>query len=442
MRGSLTCLVVEILLTLALGSNMELKAAASIQLRGAASAEEQVAADAACWILAVSNQGPEQDTLWTGAGFASRRPAQRKQFLVESGGGNAASAATGKAAVDAALQWIADHQLPDGGWCFDHRIGPIVNGRLRTSDRPGTKIEARRAATAMAVLPFLRAGHTNKEGEYKDTVQGGLDYLRTNIKPDGGLNEPGGSLYSHGLASIALCEAYGLTHDPGLMKSAQASLDFIAYAQDPVGGGWRYQPRQPGDASVLGWQVMALQSGERAQLKVNPLTLRGASKFLDAVQFEGGAFYGYTGPGKGLSTTASGLLCRMYLGWEKDHEALQRGVEWISSRGPSLGPSADMYFNYYATQVCRQFGGEVWEKWNSKMRDFLIDRQAQDGPARGSWYFRGGHGADAGGRLYNTSLAALVLVAQDRHPQAGVFDPGAIVAGISRSDHFASRDMD
>jgi hypothetical protein len=77
MRGSLTCLVVQTLFTLALGSDIELKAAASIQLRGAASAEEPVAADAACWSLAVSNQGPERDTLWTGAGFASRRPAVR-----------------------------------------------------------------------------------------------------------------------------------------------------------------------------------------------------------------------------------------------------------------------------------------------------------------------------------------------------------------------------
>jgi len=452
------------------GSDAELKAAASLDLRGATLGDEQVAVGDAWWHLAESKHGREQDMLRTRAGFwyqqaqpnlpaglakvkvehrlgmlskakvevetplpsapstldpfASRRLGQREGFL-ERGGGNAAS----EAAVAAALQWIADHQLPDGGWSFDHRIGPVVNGRPRTSDRPGTKTEARRAATAMAILPLLGAGNTNKEGQYKAAVQGGVEYLTKNMKADGALNEPEGSLYSHGLASIALCEAYGMTNDPALMKPAQASLNFIAYAQDPRGGGWRYQPRQPGDASVLGWQVMALSSGEMAQLKVNPLTLRGASKFLDTVQADRGAFYGYTSPGKGPATTAIGLLCRMYLGWKQDDEAFKRGVQWISNQGPSIGNSANMYYNYYGTQVCRQFGDEVWDKWNSKMRDFLISSQAKDGPARGSWFFSGGHGAEAGGRLYNTSLATMVLEAYYRHPQVDVSDPSTIVPG-------------
>jgi hypothetical protein len=348
---------------------------------------------------------------YTGTGFDGRGSAEARARMAKQAGGSDAS----EAAVAAGLRWIADHQLPDGGWCFDHRIGPIVNGRPRTSDHSGTKVAARRGATAMALLPFLGAGQTHKEGKYKQTVQGGLGYLIGNMKPDGALNEPEGSLYSHGLAAIVLCEAYGMTHDRALMAPAQASLNFISYAQDPIGGGWRYQPRQPGDTSVVGWQLMALKSGHMSYLNVNPLTIRGAIKFLDTVQADSGSFYGYTSPGKGPSTTAIGLLCRMYLGWKHEHEALKRGVEWISNQGPSMGGGANMYYNYYATQVCRQFGDEVWDKWNSKMRDFLVTSQAKDGPAKGSWFFAGGHGAEAGGRLYNTSLATMVLEVYYRH---------------------------
>ena len=67
-------------------------------------------------------------------------------------------------------------------------------------------------------------------------------------------------LYSHGIATIALCEAYNLTGDKALRAPAQAAINFIVHAQDPVGGGWRYQPRQSGDLSVTGWQALALQA--------------------------------------------------------------------------------------------------------------------------------------------------------------------------------------
>lgn len=348
---------------------------------------------------------------YKGSGYEGRGSSEGRARLARSEGGNDAS----EAAVAAALRWIAEHQLQDGGWSFDHRIGPILNGRPRTSDHPGTSSQARRAATAMAILPFLGAGQTHKAGEYKPTVQGGLTFLINNMKPDGSLHEAQGNMYSHGLAAIALCEAYGMTHDKGLMVPAQASLNFISYAQDPIGGGWRYSPRQPGDTSVVGWQLMALKSGHMSYLQVNPLTIRGAIKFLDTVQANSGSFYGYTDPGQGPATTAIGLLCRMYLGWKHENEALQRGVEWLSNQGPSMGNGANMYYNYYGTQVCRQYGDEVWEKWNAKMRDFLVENQAKQMPAAGSWYFAGGHGAEAGGRLYNTSLATMVLEVYYRH---------------------------
>jgi hypothetical protein len=345
---------------------------------------------------------------YTGTGFDGRGSAQARAAAIRAYGGNDAS----EAAVAAALKWIADHQLPDGGWCFDHRIGPIVNGRPRTSDHPGDLVETRNGATAMAVLPFLGAGQTHTDGKYQSVVKGGLGYLVSHMKRDGAMNEGGGTMYSHGLAAITLCEAYAMTHDKALMVPAQAALNFIVYAQDPIGGGWRYQPRTPGDTSVVGWQLMALKSGHMAYLQVPPNTIRGAIKFFDTVQVDSGSGYGYTTPGRGSTTTAVGLLCRMYLGWKHDEPALERGVNYLSQTGPSPN---NMYFNYYATQVMRQFGGEPWEKWNAVMRDRLVNAQDKQGPAAGSWFFNGGHGADKGGRLYNTSLATMILEVYYRH---------------------------
>ena len=223
-------------------------------------------------------------------------------------------------------------------------------------------------------------------------------------------------MYSHGLCAIALCEAYAMTHDKGLIGPAQGSINFIVNAQDPVGGGWRYGPRTAGDTSVVGWQLMALKSGHMGYLQVPPNVVKGAVKFLDTVSADSGAFYGYTGPGKGSATTAVGLLSRMYLGWDKDHPALERGVQWMSEKGPSVGEGrANMYFNYYATQVMRHYEGDEWKKWNEVMREFLVNSQETKGHATGSWAFSGDHGADRGGRLYCTSMATMVLEVYYRH---------------------------
>ena len=266
----------------------------------------------------------------------------------------------------------------------------------------------------MALLPFFGRGYTHREGPYQLQVEAGLNYLATvTVQGKGKAYPQGGTLYTQGLVGIVLSEAYAMTQDPRLAGPAQLALNFIMESQDPVGGGWRYSPRQPGDTSVVGWQLMALKSGYMANLQVSPLTVKNAEVFLDSVQSEDGAMYGYTDPGNGPGTSAVGLLCRMYLGWKKDHPSLQRGVEILGNRGPT----ANLYYNYYATQVMHHFEGDAWVQWNAKMRDRLIDSQATAGHEAGSWYegFDTGHGPEVAGRLYITSLATMILEVYYRH---------------------------
>jgi hypothetical protein len=346
----------------------------------------------------------------TGKGFDGRGEAARKA-MVASGGGSAGS----EAAVGHALKWIMEHQMADGGWNFNHGIN---NKHVGPVNNPGTE-KSTAGATAMALLPFLGAGQTHKEGKYKDTVQRGLYYLGKQMKvtANGGdlTGLEGGSLYCHGLAAITMCEAYALTQDKSLAVPAQQTINFIVYAQDKTGGGWRYSPGQPGDTSVVGWQLMALKSGHLAYLDVPPKTIAGAINFLNLVQSDSGSKYGYTGPGGGPATTAVGLLCRMYLGWKQDNGALQNGVDFLSRTGPQ---KANMYFNYYATQVLHHWGGDPWKKWNDVMRDQLVNSQVQGGTytaEKGSWWTVGQSHGERGGRLYETSLSCMTLEVYYRH---------------------------
>jgi hypothetical protein len=309
-----------------------------------------------------------------------------------------------EAAVARALKWLAEHQLPDGSWSFDHRLSPKCGGKC---GNPGSLKDQRFASTGLALMSFLGAGQTHKDGEYKKNVYNGIGWLLRNMNPKTGqMYRPGEQMYAHGIATIALCEACGMTNDKSLLNPAKAAIGFILAAQDPVGGGWRYEPKQPGDTSVVGWQLMALKSAKFAYIKIPPQTIAGVNNFLNSVQSDSGAAYGYDRPGAGPATTAIGLLCRMHLGWKKDNGSLARGVENVARMGFSQN---NVYYNYYASQLVRQWEGPEWDKWNKTMQTQLIGKQSANGHETGSWYFAGGLGGDQGGRHYTTCMNCMTL---------------------------------
>ena len=79
------------------------------------------------------------------------------------------------------LRWLANHQFPDGGWSFNHGLATSCHGACRD---PGKLAEARNAATALALLPFLGSNNTHKESKsgYKSTVYKGLYFLINHMR--------------------------------------------------------------------------------------------------------------------------------------------------------------------------------------------------------------------------------------------------------------------
>lgn len=339
--------------------------------------------------------------------FDGRKPENRAELVRLFGGSDAS-----ERAVAMALKWLADHQMPDGGWHFNH----LLRSRGPSSD-PGSLTKARNAATALALLPFLAAGQTHRTGQYKDTVRLGLAFLgRRGVAQKEGLSfhEEQGTMYSHALVTTVLCEALALTKDANLARPARAAVAYIVYAQDPEGGGWRYDPRQPGDTSVTGWQLLALRTAAATPGQGVPKrTEELAARFLDSVQFDGGARYRYQLGGEGGDTMAAvGLTSRLYLGRDEGDQALLPGTPLIDS----IGPDWDyVYYTYYGTQVMRHVGGSPWNRWNDRVRDPLIKTQRQRGDDAGSWFFAKDKHANEGGRLLHTALATLILESYYRH---------------------------
>lgn len=350
--------------------------------------------------------------------LSSRSGATKSQLLKRYGGTKASEAAVAKA-----LRWLSLHQLPNGAWTFNHVVVCRgIGGCDGTCDR--SRAAAVNGATAMGVLPFLGAGQTHLEGVHRDNVRAALGFLIANGKPKrlGGLlcldySESGGNMYSHGLVAIALCEAYAMTQDPMLLAPAQQALNYITYAQDPRTGGWRYAPRQAGDTSVTGWQVMAMKSGSMGHLIVPPPSVMGVNKFLDLVSTNNGSSYRYTIESAGGHSPCQpiGLLCRMYMGWDKTHPAVTAGVKQMAERGVVKN---DIYYNYYAAQVLRHYGGPQWDQFNNELRDWLVSEQVDTGHAEGSWHWPNSaahRGPLEGGRLCSTSFATMILEVYYRH---------------------------
>lgn len=345
------------------------------------------------------------------------RSLENRRGIALAGGGSEAS----EAAVEAGLRWLAIHQAENGSWSFlfDADHCPQCAGQCRN---PGV-MESTTASTGLSLLCFLGAGYTHREGPYQGQVANALYYLinKMHITAEGGdlrdvstvtnavdnliFIRKSGDMYSHAIATLALCEAYAMTRDTNLEGPAQEAIKFIVNAQSE-GGGWRYEPKQPGDLSVTGWQLMALKSGVLGRLDIPRDVWYRAAEFLDSVQDEKGATYGYQQPSTTRpAMTSVGLYGRLMLGWPRNHPALRKGAAMLAREKPR---ESNMYFNYYTSQVLHHVGGTGWNRWNLRMRNYLVSTQAENGHERGSWYFDEAW-SDRGGRLYTTTLAILTL---------------------------------
>ena len=317
-------------------------------------------------------------------------------------------------AVSGGLSWLARHQNADGSWSFD---GHTQHCKDATCTCEGNN-KSNAAATAFAMLPFLAAGQTHKsKGPYQNTIANGIQFMGRTAKPDGNLQAGVASMYAQGVATIVLCEAYGMSKDPQLRLPAQKAIEYICSAQHPELGGWHYYlpggTPTAGDLSVVGWQLMALKSAKMSGLEVPPVVLDKAQKFLKSVSKgeKGGLGCYMVESGPSPSMTSVALLSKQFLGAKRTDPAMDEGMKYLMHNLPGQGVRNSYYF-YYATQAMHNLPGPEWDEWNRASRKYLIETQEKEGCAAGSWnpeLPKQDTWADAGGRLLITSINTLNL---------------------------------
>jgi hypothetical protein len=349
----------------------------------------------------------------------------------------------------AALRWLARHQNADGSWSAhgfaEGCRGPACSGA--GSEKYDTGV------TALALLAFLGAGHSHlSRDEFPDpvdprriirfgaVVRGAVQWLIARQDAEGAIGERGDRhMYEHAIATLALCEAYGLTATQLLHDPAQRAIDFLVAAQNP-GRGWRYQARSgDNDTSVTGWAVMALKSAELSDFAFPRAAYDGALTWLGEATDAGRSHeVGYTGRGTGKvfdpgsnerfdhhpSMTAVAVMSRIFIQKSRREPALG-GVALLVNDLPEWKPNrVDFYYWYYASLALFQYDGPqgaLWKRWNEPMKEALVrnQRTAKDGCAGGSWNPEEDRWGHEGGRVYATAINALTLEVYYRY--ANVF---------------------
>ena len=340
------------------------------------------------------------------AAYADRADGRRAAAAAARGGSEET-----ERAVRAALAWLAAAQSGDGRWAAA-RHGAGVERSVQGQHRQGAGARSDHGVTGLALLAFLGAGQTHRDGPHAEHVRRGIDFLVARQRADGSLAgdaEFFAALYCHGMATIALAECAALTGDPRLGPPLERAVRHTLAMQNLTTGGWRYAAGDRGDTSQLGWQLMVLSSARNAGLGgVEPAEAR-ARHFLATVSSGSAGGLAAYRPGErpSLTMTAEAAFCRQLLGAAPDEPAVREALDLIA-RSPPDRSHPNAYTWYYATLASFHAGGPQWDDWNARLQAALLPLQRHDGTFDGSWDpdpVWGGHG----GRVYATALSAMTL---------------------------------
>lgn len=170
----------------------------------------------------------------------------------------------------------------------------------------GARADARVGTTAIACLALLADGNTERRGRYHEASTRAVKYLMSCALPDGerrGYISANGDtvsrMHGHGLATLALAQAYG-TYGVGRRHSSTSkdlgrlvrrAVDIIVRSQSRAGG-WFYEPFDElnDEGSITVCMVQALRAARECGFHVPKRTIDQALLYVRNSQNEDGSF--------------------------------------------------------------------------------------------------------------------------------------------------------
>ena len=258
----------------------------------------------------------------------------------------------------------------------------------------------------LAVVSMLAHGDDPNVGPYAETIHRSIRYILVHSDPrTGQIGDQQNSMYSHGFATLALAEAYGMVDEPLIGPVLQRAVDFIIACQkrNPFGA-WRYTAEdQSADTTVSGAEMVALFAARNAGINVPDDAIEKGLKFYASCQDDSGGI-GYTNKGgSGNTRTAIGMLVYT-LARQKDSPVYKKASGFLKANlGPN--PAYPFYHEYYAAQATFHHDDVLWQVWNTaNIKQMLRQQDSNGGWLSGNF-----------GPCYSTSAALLSLALNYRY---------------------------
>ncbi len=268
------------------------------------------------------------------------------------------------------LTWLAAAQTPEGTWKGGNQ-GCGVDG--------------------ICLMAFLASGEDPNYGRHAATVRRAIRSMiqrqdeKTGYFPD--------SMYHHGFALLALCEAYGAVDEVLLWEgekptrsigqTLELAVRCAATAQKKNRwGGWRYSPdATDADTSVTGAVLMGLLAARNAGLEVDDKTVNAALEYMRrSTGKDGSVAYsgGFGGMGGSMNLTAISALVGA-ISRTKETEQFKASLKRLLENLEQRETSYPEYNRYYMAQALYQGDSAAWQKWNAAKVRELRELQKDDG---------------------------------------------------------------
>jgi hypothetical protein len=305
----------------------------------------------------------------------------------------------GKRAVvqcfDPSLTWLIARQDADGRWDAD--------GFMRHEERGafsgGGGLPGDGAVTGLALLALLGDGSTLRSGPHKAPIKRAVRWLIEQQAAPGGLCSDAGfrAPCHHAIATLALCEAFGMSRYRSLREPVQRAVDRLGslrVADDAGYGNWPLRDR----LVLLGWSIKAFGSATEFGLRTPPDAIASILASLDR--------YRRADP---IMVAALELTCRLALRQDPAQVPAIEVAAKLLGDHPPVWDKVDLDLDRccFAAYALYRLGGARWKLWSSHLCNAIVKTQRLGaGNARGSWDPVGPGGA-IGGRVYSTAIGAL-----------------------------------
>jgi hypothetical protein len=301
-------------------------------------------------------------------------------------------------AVATALEWLASTQETDGNW---------------DAEKWGAEQQYTVGITALSLLAFIDSDRHALDGPNAATVSRGLNYLMTRQSEQGRFGpECKEQMYNHGIATLALLEAYALKKDDAFKQAIGRAIQFTCKQQNGADS-WGYEQSavRSLNTSVTVWPLQALIRADSLGFPgLKPVIKRSIFWLKTMTSPDGEVAYSKPGefPDGYDALTAAGVVCLVKSQGRVSGGDTEKMLAVLHKSADEQGESINYYSWYFLTQALQGEGGEQSDKLVTRLQRTLLAKQTRSGPCPGSWDLSDQWSA-SGGRVYTTAMSVLSL---------------------------------